>query len=331
MILINKVIILDSRALFCRKEVTEFLSIDEKVEDFEIWTTEEVIQEIRDESTRQYLENLPYELLIKHPSPNSILHVRNFAKKTGDYLGLSETDIRVMSLAYQAIKLRGEVKFLNKEPPALTEFKPKWNNKPKKQIKDTKSDDIKNKDKMTSVDNEASEKGDKKQIEKDNQKAKQELEDDGWAFVKEPKKKIKNKKKKMNIKKDFYPEKFLKNLKQNTDPQNDLQSTQNNSKPSDSPEPSPVQPLEPSPSPQSSDQKPVVSSLEPESTTNDDSNDSCDDEWISPENINDFLTASSHIQNINSENLNDNSTKVSVKVVTSDFSMQNVLMMLGIP
>lgn len=42
-----------------------------------------------------------YDLVIDEPSPKSVQHVIDFAKKTGDYLSLSSADIKVIALTYQ--------------------------------------------------------------------------------------------------------------------------------------------------------------------------------------------------------------------------------------
>lgn len=65
--------------------------------------------------------------------------------------------------------------------------------------------------------------------------------------------------------------------------------------------------------------------------TNDESEeDDCDDEWITPDNLQTYLHAKDD-QAQHNKNEEDNSRKISVEVVTSDFAMQNVLMQIGIP
>ena len=56
----------------------------------------------------------------------------------------------------------------------------------------------------------------------------------------------------------------------------------------------------------------------------------CDDEWITPDNINTYLLAQDD-QGHQNEKVKDDSQNISVEVVTSDFAMQNVLMQIGIP
>ncbi|CAH2323987.1 RNA-binding NOB1 [Pelobates cultripes] len=66
-----------------------------------IHTVREVVTEIRDKATRSRLAVLPYQLLFKEPSADSIHTVTEFSKKTGDYASLSAVDIKVLALAFQ--------------------------------------------------------------------------------------------------------------------------------------------------------------------------------------------------------------------------------------
>lgn len=75
---------------------------------------------------------LPYEL-IRHEADmidkETLIHVTNFAKDTGDYKSLSQTDLKVIALGVQLAKNRGEADRVKKEPKPLEEFKPKRFNK----------------------------------------------------------------------------------------------------------------------------------------------------------------------------------------------------------
>eukprot|EP00123_Amoebidium_parasiticum_P009386 comp19436_c0_seq1/m.22565 comp19436_c0_seq1/g.22565 ORF comp19436_c0_seq1/g.22565 comp19436_c0_seq1/m.22565 type:complete len:567 (-) comp19436_c0_seq1:550-2250(-) len=80
-------------------------------------TVREVISEVRDKRARQALQMVPYELEFREPSPEALLAVSEFAKKTGDYRSLSAVDIRVLALTYMLEKeLVGTVDHLRKEP-----------------------------------------------------------------------------------------------------------------------------------------------------------------------------------------------------------------------
>ncbi len=68
-------------------------------ERFEVYTLPDVLHEIRDETARMYLDNLPYPLKIHSSLEEShYKFVRAFAKQTGDLKSLSETDMKVIAL-----------------------------------------------------------------------------------------------------------------------------------------------------------------------------------------------------------------------------------------
>src|ERR1700722_1037443 len=64
-------------------------------------TTPSVIAEIRDPAARTRVENLylPF-ITLRSPKPESIKFVKDFARRTGDAVVLSHTDIEVLALAY---------------------------------------------------------------------------------------------------------------------------------------------------------------------------------------------------------------------------------------
>lgn len=64
-------------------------------------TTPSVLAEIRGEEARTRIETLYKPFLeIRSPKPESVKHVREFARKTGDGAVLSQTDFEVIALAY---------------------------------------------------------------------------------------------------------------------------------------------------------------------------------------------------------------------------------------
>lgn len=69
-----------------------------------VYTVEEVVNEIKDEATRQRLAVLPYTLHIRQPSTEALHAVTEFAKLTGDFRSLSVVDLRVLALTYQLEK-----------------------------------------------------------------------------------------------------------------------------------------------------------------------------------------------------------------------------------
>ena len=52
------------------------------------------------------------------------MRVQNFAKDTGDYIGLSKVDQRLISLGVKIALDRGEGHLIRKEPKDLSEFRP---------------------------------------------------------------------------------------------------------------------------------------------------------------------------------------------------------------
>ncbi|KAJ8302934.1 hypothetical protein KUTeg_019330 [Tegillarca granosa] len=69
-----------------------------------IYSLPEVVNEIKDKATKQRLQVLPYQIIFKQPSSESIGYVSDFARKTGDYRSLSAVDLKVMALTYQLEK-----------------------------------------------------------------------------------------------------------------------------------------------------------------------------------------------------------------------------------
>ncbi|KAK4010952.1 hypothetical protein OUZ56_020071 [Daphnia magna] len=81
-----------------------------------VYTVRDVVDEIRDQATKQRLRVLPYEIKMMEPSPDAIVKVTEFAKKTGDYATLSATDIKVLALTYQLEVESNGCEHLKSEP-----------------------------------------------------------------------------------------------------------------------------------------------------------------------------------------------------------------------
>ena len=85
-----------------------------------IWTIAEVIAEIRDSKSREFLDSLPYQIEIRSPSDVAMRMVANFAKKTGDFAALSLTDLKLMALLYTLeCEVNGD-KHIRVEPKVTT-------------------------------------------------------------------------------------------------------------------------------------------------------------------------------------------------------------------
>lgn len=126
-------LIVDANALIkqvpLRQVVNRSLTTDEQFNlMYEVYTLQEVINEIRDERARLFIQNLPYPMEIKNSVAISDLDqtiVDNFAKDTGDFSGLSTVDRQVIAFGVTLSRQKGEFEKVLKEPKSLAEFKPK--------------------------------------------------------------------------------------------------------------------------------------------------------------------------------------------------------------
>ncbi|XP_061613395.1 RNA-binding protein NOB1 isoform X1 [Phyllopteryx taeniolatus] len=81
-----------------------------------VYTLKDVVDEIRDKATRRSLAFLPYQLDLRQPRAEHVRLVTEFSKKTGDYPGLSSTDIKVVALTLQLEEEHVGTQHLRKEP-----------------------------------------------------------------------------------------------------------------------------------------------------------------------------------------------------------------------
>lgn len=82
----------------------------------EIITTPSVLAEIKDAATKNAVSlHLP-TLKIQTPAATATNTVIKFAKNTGDFISLSQTDVEVIALAYEIIKDQGKTNLLRKTP-----------------------------------------------------------------------------------------------------------------------------------------------------------------------------------------------------------------------
>lgn len=81
-----------------------------------VFTVQEVVDEMKSNAQLKRLAVLPYNLQVKQPDSESIRIISDFAKKTGDFATLSLTDITVLALTYQFEKENAGVDHLRKEP-----------------------------------------------------------------------------------------------------------------------------------------------------------------------------------------------------------------------
>ncbi|XP_076848719.1 RNA-binding protein NOB1 [Brachyhypopomus gauderio] len=88
-----------------------------------IYSLNDVVNEIRDKQTKKNLAFLPYKLNFKEPFPEHVRFVTEFSKKTGDYPSLSATDIKVLALTYQLELENVGAAHLKKEPAVQVEVR----------------------------------------------------------------------------------------------------------------------------------------------------------------------------------------------------------------
>ncbi|PZC75240.1 hypothetical protein B5X24_HaOG206547 [Helicoverpa armigera] len=81
-----------------------------------VYTVQEVIDEITNDRQRRKLVVLPYDLVVKDVFTENIKFITEFSKKTGDYRSLSATDIKVMALTYQLEKEKIGTDHLKTDP-----------------------------------------------------------------------------------------------------------------------------------------------------------------------------------------------------------------------
>jgi RNA-binding protein NOB1 len=81
-----------------------------------VYTVQEVVDEITNDRQRRKLVVLPYDLKVKDVFTENIKFISDFSKKTGDYTSLSATDIKVMALTHQLEKEHIGTDHLKSEP-----------------------------------------------------------------------------------------------------------------------------------------------------------------------------------------------------------------------
>lgn len=86
----------------------------------EIYTTRDVLSEIKDDKARALLDTMPIDLKVHEPAANDVAFVKVFAKETGDLGFLSMSDIGLIALAVSLQReAGGEVR--NKPPQIVVE------------------------------------------------------------------------------------------------------------------------------------------------------------------------------------------------------------------
>ncbi|KAL7979665.1 hypothetical protein Chor_004823, partial [Crotalus horridus] len=81
-----------------------------------VYTTREVLAEIRDRAARRRLAGLPFQLLLRQPFPEHVRLVTEFSQQTGDFRSLSAADIQILALTLQLEAEHGGGRPLRTEP-----------------------------------------------------------------------------------------------------------------------------------------------------------------------------------------------------------------------
>ena len=123
-------IVIDANVLIKQINLRNILPYQDSFEkSYKIFTTNEVIAEIKDAQTKQYLQNLPFELKVQdqasYVSKDNLVLTRNFARDTGDFKSLSQTDINLIAFGVQICENNNEKQKIKDAPLNLEEFRPK--------------------------------------------------------------------------------------------------------------------------------------------------------------------------------------------------------------
>lgn len=81
-----------------------------------VYTVQEVIDEITNDRQRRKLVVLPYDIAVKDVFTENLKFITEFSKKTGDYTSLSATDLKIIALTYQLEKEKVGTEHLKNEP-----------------------------------------------------------------------------------------------------------------------------------------------------------------------------------------------------------------------
>ena len=114
--------IVDTNVLLKQTQLRELLKVRDQFafeELFEVVTLDSVINEIRDEQSRAYVNTgLPYNLQVKTKATfidkKDMTRVQNFAKDTGDFSTLSLVDTEVIAMGLKIAREKNEHHLLRK-------------------------------------------------------------------------------------------------------------------------------------------------------------------------------------------------------------------------
>lgn len=84
-------------------------------------TTPDVLDELKDLKTKEFIDSLPFSIEVVDPDQKVLELVKDFAKKTGDIASLSLVDMELIAVAYAVYKKEGLENLLRKDPPPILE------------------------------------------------------------------------------------------------------------------------------------------------------------------------------------------------------------------
>ncbi|EGR30184.1 nin1 rpn12 binding protein, putative [Ichthyophthirius multifiliis] len=143
---------------------------------YDLYTTSEVIFEIKDKKAREKYQALCLNIQIKEPSNTAKAQIQKFSVLTGDNASLSNADIDLLALCYTFSEENNTSNLLRKQPLEAQEAYPKQ-----------KEGDAQKPEEEEEEEEEEKEEEEKEKEEKQNQD-----EDDEWTTVKQ--KQVKDKK-----------------------------------------------------------------------------------------------------------------------------------------
>eukprot|EP01114_Cavostelium_apophysatum_P021453 TRINITY_DN7489_c0_g1_i2.p1 TRINITY_DN7489_c0_g1~~TRINITY_DN7489_c0_g1_i2.p1 ORF type:complete len:502 (-),score=141.62 TRINITY_DN7489_c0_g1_i2:857-2362(-) len=277
-----------------------------------LYTIPEVIEEVKDPNSKKNLEFLLPSIKIRIPSPEAVHTVVEFSKKTGDYAALSTVDLKVLALVYQIeketngtdhIRLEPKKKIIKAHPPAnktASNISPADHSVRQKEEKNGVAEHPTKSEQTTSIATplETSSASSSSHQEKDETFSPTGNEDDGFEVV--------DRKKKKKTNPSANRKKKTERLSTPAVTPVITQETLSNS-----PSPSPS----PSSSSSSSSNTAILSSTE--GNPSDDGEGS----WITPENLEQFVTAE--------RGKNESVNVRNVGCITTDYAIQNVLLQMN--
>lgn len=274
-----------------------------------IYTCEDVLSEIKSKSAIDRLQVLPYDIKIKEPENEDLELVKKFSKKTGDFFNLSNTDLKVIALAVCLEREKnGNLDHLKTTPASVKIVSNQSTQQQKKSSKDDFGFNFKNK----------LEKNKFKEEENENESKQEE----NVELEKEIKKKVNfnfNDEEKDNVSKDSIDndEEYYSDLTEN-----DYGSCEENE--NNSCEENEYNSCEENES--DGDFNKYYTNLIKTNEFNEKNNSDDEGDWITPINID---LVKQQFEGLKIEE-KKSTIELNTACITGDFSMQNVLMQLGI-